>query len=223
MPQQINSKLIIYIFLFILLGSLNNKNFIDSKFPTIKNIEVLGLNDEERNILIKKLFFLKKKNLFSINKEDIKNIIESNKIIEKYNIYKEYPSSLKIFIFKTKILANINKDGKNFYLGSNGNIIPIEKKIDNLPYIFGDFKNEDFFRLKEIIDNSKFEFSSIDKILYFKSGRWDLEIHPGILIKLPKIELEKSFRLLEDIIKHDEFKNTKIIDLRQLNQVIINE
>ncbi len=61
MPQQINSKLIIYIFLFILLGSLNNKNFIDSKFPTIKNIEVLGLNDEERNILIKKLFFLKKK------------------------------------------------------------------------------------------------------------------------------------------------------------------
>ena len=48
MPQLINSKIIIYFFLFILLGSLNNKNLINKNFPNIDNIEILGLSEEEK-------------------------------------------------------------------------------------------------------------------------------------------------------------------------------
>ena len=49
------------------------------------------------------------------------------------------------------------------------------------------------------------------------------EINSGILIRLPKNELEKSFELFEDILINSDFKNIKIIDFRQNNQVVINE
>ena len=140
MPQLINSKIIIYFFLFILLGSLNNKNLINKNFPNIDNIEILGLSEEEKRKLINKLTFIKKENLFTIDKTDIKEVIEKNKVVEKYDINKIYPSSLKINIYKTQILANVNKGGENFYLGSNGNLIPSKNKIENIPHIFGNFK-----------------------------------------------------------------------------------
>ena len=80
MPQLINSKIIIYFFLFILLGSLNNKNLINKNFPNIDNIEILGLSEEEKEKLINKLTFIKKENLFTIDKTDIKEVIEKIKL-----------------------------------------------------------------------------------------------------------------------------------------------
>ena len=60
MPQQISKKIFLYIFLFLILGSLNNKDLVNIEFPKIKKIDVQGLqirNDE----FIKKLDLLKKK------------------------------------------------------------------------------------------------------------------------------------------------------------------
>ena len=43
MPQQINRKILLYFFLFIILGTLNNKNLGKLKFPKIDTIEIEGL------------------------------------------------------------------------------------------------------------------------------------------------------------------------------------
>ena len=62
MPQQISKKISLYLFLFLILGSLNNKNLLNLEFPKIKKIDVQGLkirNDEFFN----KLELLKKKKL----------------------------------------------------------------------------------------------------------------------------------------------------------------
>ena len=223
MLQLINSRIIIYFFLFTILSTLNNQNLVNKNFPKIDNIEILGLSNKEKKVLMNKLAFVKKENLFTLNKTDIREAIERNKVVEKYEINKNYPSSLRIKIYKTQILANVIKDDKKFYLGSNGNLISIDKEIKNIPYIFGNFKNHDLFELKKIIDNSFFNFNEINKAFYFKSGRWDLEIEDGILIRLPKNNLLKSFELFEDILINENFKNIKIIDLRQQNQVIISD
>ncbi len=45
----------------------------------------------------------------------------------------------------------------------------------------------------------------------------------GILLKLSRDELEKSLILSMKILKAKNIKDFKIIDLRQSNQVIINE
>ena len=57
---------------------------------------------------------------------------------------------------------------------------------------------------------------------FFKSGRWDIETNQNIIIKLPKENLEASLNLSLDVLNNNEFKNIKILDLRQNNQVIVN-
>ena len=49
MPQQINRKILLYFFLFIILGTLNNKNLSKLKFPKIDTIEIEGLDKKENS------------------------------------------------------------------------------------------------------------------------------------------------------------------------------
>ena len=48
MPQQISKKILIYFFLFIVFGSLNNKNLVNFQFPNIENIDIQGLAIENK-------------------------------------------------------------------------------------------------------------------------------------------------------------------------------
>ena len=95
-------------------------------------------------------------------------------MIEKYSIFKLYPSSLNIDIEKTNFLAAIKKDGNTLLLGSNGKLIESNELDKNLPLIFGDFKIDDFFKLKKAMDETNFDFKDV-KNLFF------LNLEDGIL------------------------------------------
>ena len=83
--------------------------------------------------------------LFRLNEEPVS-------VIEKYSIFKRYPSSLDVNIEKTKFLARINKNGQIFYIGSNGRFIKNDFLNNQLPFIFGNPKVDEFFRIKKIIE-----------------------------------------------------------------------
>ena len=223
MPQQKSKKILIYFFLFLIIGSLNNKYINNFDLPKIHQIEINGLDKNNNLELAIKLKNMKLGNLFFIEKANIIKIINSNELVEKYSVFKKYPSSLKIDIIKTDFLAYIKKDNKNFLLGSNGKLIKSREINKNLPYIFGDFNNSDFFNLKKNIDESNFKFEEVKNLFYFKSGRWDIETFSGLIVKLPKDNVVQSLNLLIDIL--DKLDSNKIskIDLRQKNQIIINE
>ena len=78
-------------------------------------------------------------------------------------------------------------------------------------------------KVLKIIDNSNFNFTDIKNLFFFPSGRWDIETYSGILIKLPKSKIKESINLSTKILKHENFKNTKVLDLRQQNQIIVND
>ena len=222
MPQQISKKISLYLFLFLLLGSLNNKNLVNIEFPKIKKIDVQGLqiiNDE----FTQKLDLLKKKNLFDLNKSNLKELLNSNNLIQEYRIFKKYPSSLEIKIIETTLLGLINKNGVNFYIGSNGKLIKVKDEIMNLPYIFGELNIENFLIIKKIIDQSKLNYKEVQNLFFFPSGRWDIELTSGVLIKLPITNIKKSLDLSLNLLNSKEFNNIKTIDTRPANQVIINE
>ena len=223
MPLRINKNILIYIFLFIFLGTFNNKNLKKIEFLKLENIEVMGLQEDEKNQLIKELELFKFKNLYFLDKFEIGNILNSNNLINDYSIFKRYPSSIKISINRVDFLAIIQKNGKNYYLGSNGRLISKRKDTKDLPYIFGEFENKDFFRLIEIINNTKFDYNEVKNLFSFNSGRWDIETNSGVIIKLPKNRLKESFDIALKILNRNDFNHLKIIDLRQKNQVIINE
>ena len=220
MLQSKSKKILIYFFLFLIIGTLNNKNLKNLNFPTLNNIIVSGLDEKDNLELINKLNFLKVDNLFFLNKSKINEIIDSNNFVEKFSIYKIYPSSIEIEIEKTRLLI---KTDNNYYLGSNGKFMKINDQINDIPTIFGNFDVSEFFLLKDIIEKSNFKFENIDKLYFLPSKRWDIETKNGILIKLPKDKLMETFQLLDAFFLKKKNKNFKSIDLRQNKQIIVNE
>ena len=222
MQLRVNKKILFYIFLIIILSTLNNKFFSAIKLKTIDKIIIKGLEGKEKRELLSNLEFLNLNNIFFLDKFKVIEKLEANELIDNYTVFKKYPSSIEIRINKTKFLANVFIDGKSFVLGSNGKLIQTVDKNNNLPNIFGDYNKDSFFNLLKSIKKSNFELLEIKNLYFFKSGRWDLETNDNKIIKLPKKNLVASLNLALDLINHNKSKNIKILDLRQEKQVIIN-
>ena len=223
MQQRKSKKILIYFFLLILVGSINNTNLSDLKLHNINDINIIGLDIKDKSILLKKIKNTDLNNIFLINKKDLINEIELNSLVEKYLIFKRYPSTLDIKIDKTKFLAKINKNGKIFYLGSNGKFTKNDFSNNQLPYIFGNPDIIEFFSIKEIIDKSKISYSEIKNLYFFPSKRWDLELRNNTIIKLPSDNTNHALNLAIEFLHNNEFKDNKIIDARIKNQIILDD
>ena len=223
MQQRKSKKILTYLFLLFLVGSINNINFNNLKFKEIENIKVLGLGNYDNSILISQIKNLNLKNIFFINREDIKKKIKSNNLVEKYEIFKLYPSSLVINIKKTKFLAKINDKEKIFFVGSNGKLLKNNSFYNQLPFIFGKPDVSEFLEFKEIIDQSKFSYNEVKNLYYFSSKRWDLELKNNAIIKLSKNYPEESLKLAFEFLHNKDLKDIKFIDARIKNQIILND
>ena len=222
MLQQINKKIIFYISLVIILGTFNNKNLKNFDLPKIDKVNIEGI-EFNNNEFLKITNLIKLNNLLSIQKSQIKEILNSNNLIEEYEVFKRYPSSLEFKIKKTNFLASTNINGKNYLVGSNGKFINKKDYSQNLPFIFGNFESEKFLEFKNIILQTDFKYNNIKNFYYFPSGRWDIEMISGVLIKLPVSGIKDSLNLSIDLLNDIEFSNIKILDIRQKNQIIIND
>ena len=223
MQIRISNKIVFYLFILLLLGTFNNKKLLELNLKKNHNFEITSLSDFNDKDIIKNLSNFKNQNLFTLKKEKIIEELNNYKFIEDFYIYKNYPSNLIIQLKKTKFLAVTQKNGSRYFIGSNGNLIKTDSNLNNLPFIFGDIEVEEFLKLKNLIDSSDFNFNEIKNFYYFKSKRWDIETKDGLLVKLPREDLSKSFELLLNIINDDELTNIDNIDLRQHNQIILNE
>ena len=222
MLQQINKKIIFYISLVIILGTFNNKNLKNFDLPKINMVNIEGI-EFNNNEYLKIMNLIKLNNLLSIQKSQIKEILNSNNLIEEYEVFKKYPSSIEIKIEKTNFLASTNINGKNYLVGSNGKFINTKDYSQNLPFIFGNFETEKFLEFKNIILQTQFKYNNIKNFYYFPSGRWDIEMNSGVLIKLPITGIKESLNLSIDLLDDIEFSNIKILDIRQKNQIVTNE
>jgi cell division protein FtsQ len=223
MHQRKSKKIVIYLFLLILVGSVNNIVLNNLKFHDISHINIIGLDEKDKSILLKKIKNLNLNNIFLINKNNLIKEIELNSLVEKYYIFKRYPSSIDINIRKTKFLAKINENGKIFYLGSNGKLSKNDFSNNQLPFIFGNPDMIEFFDIKTIIDQSKISYEEIKNLYFFSSKRWDLELKDNTIIKLPKENTNLALNLVLEFLHMNEFEDKKIIDARIKNQIILND
>ena len=223
MHQQKGKKVLIYFFLLLLVGSINNITLNNLKFEKIKNISVVGLEDNNNLILLEEIKNLNLENIFTVNRVKIIEKISSNSLVEKFYIFKKYPSSIEINIEKTNFLARINDNGKIFIIGSNGKLSENNFSDDQLPFIFGKPKIYEFLNFKSIIDRSKISYDEIKNLYFFSSKRWDLELKSNEIIKLSKDFPEASLDLALEFLYNSEISDIKIIDARINNQIIIND
>ena len=224
MHQRTNRKIIIYLFLFAILASVNNFKYINLQLFKIDLINISGLNDTENSNLYEKITNYKKKNIFFIDNLEISKNINSNNLVEKFWVFKEYPSTININLIKTNFLGITKFNNIDYLIGSNGKLIKKRNdQIIDLPFIFGSIDANDFLILKEILDKSNFELSNIESFYYFKSNRWDIKTKKGLVIRLPSEVNVNLLNTVNQIIEDENFKNIKTLDFRQTNQIITYE
>ena len=169
MLQLIDKKLKIffYLILFLLLSTqiTKDKDIEISFITNLNNLEVIGLSEKNNHKVYQSLKFLLTKNIFFINKKEFENILKKNNLVESFYIKKIYPNLIKIKIEQTKLLAITNKNGKKFFIGSNGKLIPVsqvEISYNELPFVYSKTNYINFIKLKKIIDESEFQFEQIE-------------------------------------------------------------
>tara|TARA_Y100000591_G_C21720708_1_gene638581 strand:+ start:320 stop:991 length:672 start_codon:yes stop_codon:yes gene_type:complete len=222
--QKRKSKIIlIYFSLLIILGSVNNISLSNIKVNEVENINISGLNNPDNEIILKDLKNLNLESIFLLDRNVIGETIDINTSIEEYKIFKKYPSTLNIEVKKTNFLANINKNGSKFIIGSNAKLIKKNIFYNDLPFVFGNPEINEFLNLKKIIDSSNISYEEIRNFYFFKSKRWDLELANNILIKLSENNIKESLDNAYKFLNNNNFENIKVIDVRIKNQVILND
>ena len=223
MHQQKGKKILIYLFLFLIVGSINNTVLTNIRFDTIKSIQISGLNQNQNTNLLESIKELNLKNIFFLNGNEISKIISSNNLVENYEIFKKYPNALDIKIEKTDFLAKINNNGKIFLIGTNGKLSDVKFSDKELPFIFGKPRIDEFIKFTNIIEQSKLSLNQVKNLYFFPSKRWDLELKNNVILKLSKdhtkLSLDQAFEILND----NNFNDIKVVDARIKNQIVLND
>jgi len=214
-----NFKLFTYGLIVIFLTSINNYNLYNKKIFNIDKIEVNGLSDKKnilikgelKNILGKNIFFLKKGYFEKFfNRNDTKDLI----------IKKIYPNKLIInFIPANPICIILSKDNK-IILGDNGKKLDIKKIENKLPKVFGSKNFSNILKVVNILKSSKLDYDTINKIVFFKSGRFDIYLENEIIIKFPIKYSVNIINFSANLLNDEKFTNSKILDLRLENKII---
>ena len=226
-PQQKDKKskfIYIYILLFILITSINNKNFYNKElFSNNLIFEVNGLPYVDNQKLKRDLININTDNIFKLDKNKLSNKINENNLVLNFLAKKNYPNKIDIEINKAKYFGKIYKNERLYIIGSNGKLIDYDvDSMKDLPYFYGNFKREEFLKFSIIVNKVGLETKDISSFYFFRSGRWDIKFKDGLLLKLPNKDLMNvlSKALL---LKNDQnFTNSKIIDLRIKNKIISN-
>ncbi len=227
MLQSISKKKIyFYLLILLLLSSTFNFNIISkfNKLNLISDINILGLNEKEKNILEKNLEIFINKNIFLINREEVHKRIRINNFLDNYNIVKIFPSKLLVNVKKTEFVGKTILAGEKFYIGKNGKLTKIflVEKEYNLPQVFGSFEVNEFLKLQEILNTNGFNLSKIKKYYYYKSNRWDIKNSNDIVLMLPSRNIEKSLKNYRSLLKANKIIPDQLIDLRMKNKIILS-
>jgi cell division septal protein FtsQ len=167
------------------------------------------------------LKYLKNSSLFFLNKEIILSVIDKYDFISEIQLKKIYPNILKIKIIdKTPVATQIiNK--KKFYITENNDKINFTnlKIYENVPSIFGQYKNFDIFY--NDLKKNNFKISEIKAFYHFEIGRWDIILKNGKTIKFPEKNYLKLMPKINQMLNDNNFSKYKVFDYRIKNQLIL--
>ncbi len=226
MDQLINKKKIyFYLFSFLFLATISNNfllNYITQKF-SIDKIEIVTNSKIIEKKVVEELNYLKNKNIFFLNEDTILTKLKKLNFLENIAVKKNYPSVIVVKTKKTDFLAITYINQKEYYVGENGNFIISDfiKYNQKLPIIFGNFKSEDFLKLKYALKRQNLEQDKIIKYYFHKNKRWDLYYDNNVVIKLPNKNLVNAIKLYSKFKSFNKITPNTIIDLRIKDRVII--
>ena len=187
MPLKIdkNLRFFVYGFILVFLTSINNYNLFNKKLFNISHIEVNGFSDKKNTLIKDEIRNTIDKNIFFVEQKNFKKLIDRNDTKDLL-IKKIYPNKLIInFIPAKPICIILFKDDK-IILGDNGKKLTIVSGSENI---------DNIFKVVNLLRLSKLDYDKINKIILFKSGRFDINLESELLIRFP-------IKYTEEIINH---------------------
>ena len=171
----------------------------------------------------KKLNKIYKKNIFSIKKKEIADPLLDIDFLKKIEVKKKYPNTIIIKIYETEPIAILFKSKDKYLLDSSAKLIRYQDWMTsyNLPSIFGEDAEYNFLSFLKKLENSNFPKDKIEKFFYYKIGRWDLQLIDSRIIKLPHNKKEDGIKKSIELLKREDFKIYKVIDLRVPGKIIV--
>ena len=221
MHQKISKKIkfFFYSLLIIILTSTNNYKLLNKNIFNIKYISVEGFSEEKNELIKNKIKNLYEKNILFISKNYFKDLLNRNDIKYLF-IKKNFPNKLIINFIPAKPIYIIENYNNKIILGDNGKILKTEQKENNFPTVSGSDDIENIYNVVNLISLSNLDYKMISEIKFFKSGRFDVYLNKGIIIKYPIKFNKKIINYSSELLNRKEFTNSKVIDLRVKNKII---
>ena len=221
MPLKIdkNLRFFVYGFILVFLTSINNYNLFNKKLFNISQIEVNGFSDKKNTLIKDEIRNTIDKNIFFVEMKNFKKLIDRNDTKDLL-IKKIYPNKLIInFIPAKPICIILFKDDK-IILGDNGKKLNIKTTKKKLPIVSGSENIDNIFKVVNLLRLSKLDYDKINKIILFKSGRFDINLESELLIRFPIKYTEEIINHSNRLLNDKKFINSKVIDLRLKNRII---
>ena len=231
MPVTIGNKktkFFFYFTLFFLLSTVNFNNYkkeSEKKFFTINKIEIKGNKIIKKKNILESLTQLYGKNIFKLNTFEIKSQLFNYNLIKNISIKKYYPNKIEINIDEAKFIAIIVKNNTKYFLADNQKLVLYRDDLSTkkLPQLYGVNAEKFFLNFKNILEKNKFNLSLVNNYYYFQINRWDLYLKNKLIVKLPTENVEQAILLVKKLINKQEFLDSKIIDLRIKEKIIIKD
>ena len=216
-------KIYFLVFIFFIFSTYNTKDpkRSPSFFFPIEEILI------EKNIAINlleikaELEFLINTSLFFLDKEKITTTINKYDFISSIQLRKKYPNTLRIVLIEKIPIATQIIGKKKFYITKENNKINFTdiKVYENLPLIFGNYKNFNFFY--NDLEKSNFNINKIKAFYYFDIGRWDILLENGKIIKFPEKNYMDLLPRINLMLNDSNFSQYQTFDFRIKDQLIL--
>lgn len=208
-----------YILLIIFLTSTNNYNFKINNLFSVKNIIVKGLTSEKNIIIKNEIKYILGKNIFFLNKNYFTNLLDRNDT-KDLTVKKKYPNKLIIDLIPAIPICIVKNKSDKIILGNNGKRLNIKVTDINLPIVQGTNNFSEILNVVNLLNLSKLDYYKIKNIIFFRSGRFDINLENAVVIKFPINYNIEIINYSNDLLNNKIFTNSKIIDLRIENKII---
>jgi len=214
-------KILILLIIFFLTSTFYPHN-LQNKFFSLKTITVQSEHNIYDNVVRSKLKNYYGENILFLKKKLIIDNLREIDFIENIKIVKKLPNELIIIFEEIVPIAIYEKNSDQFLISDSGKLVKIvsHDKYNNLPQVHQMESVKEFIIFYSTLKETEFPTDLIRNFVFFRIGRWDLELFDGTIIKLPSLNVAKSLKKLNSLLKSQYLGNVNLIDLRIENQII---
>ena len=218
-------KFFLWFFLLIFLTTYNyhgkKKSF--PNFFFIKQIEIVGVKNSNKEELETRLDKIRGKNIILLSEKNFNEVIKDMNFINYLKIKKIYPKKIKVTVIEDLPIGTyLNDSGERHLLLENNKIIKdYNYESGNLPQVYGEGALEKFSDFYSSFQKTGLDLKLVKQFNYYDINRWDLLLKDEKLIKLPPENYKESIVKFLEIYEKSAFKKFKVFDFRIKNQLIM--